>query len=82
MKTHCTSDQLYFQGPGRRPVAVDFSAGTICSGAGGLLLREVCEARGLLERFAACFKDLRAPGRIEHTIRESLAQRTLAIALA
>ena len=51
MRAHCTSIQLSFQALGRRSVVADFSGGTITTDAGGLLLREVAEARRLIERF-------------------------------
>ena len=81
MRAHCTSIQLSFQALGRRSVVADFSGGTITTDAGGLLLREVAEARRLIERFAGCFEDLRDPSRVEHTVRELVAQRIYGIAL-
>ena len=43
--------------------------------AGGLLLREVEKRTGIVERFAACFTDYREAERVEHTVRELVAQR-------
>ena len=79
--TDCREDQLAFQGLGRRAVVADFSAGRLSTDAGGLLLlREVAERSGLLQRFAACFTDHRAPALIEHTVGELVSQRVLALA--
>ena len=82
MRTDCTSDQLEFQGLGRRRVVGRFDAGLTTSDAGGLvLLREVAERTGWLRGFGGCFRDGRARGRIEHTALELVSQRVLGIAL-
>jgi hypothetical protein len=44
--------------------------GAITSDAGGPLLREVEKHTGIMERFAACFRDYRKPELIEHTVRD------------
>ncbi|MCK9988955.1 MAG: hypothetical protein AzoDbin1_05427 [Azoarcus sp.] len=82
MQTDCTSNQLEFQGLGRRRVVGCFDAGRTSSDAGGtLLLREVAQRTGWLQRFAACFRDGRDRARREHTVAELVAQRVLGIAL-
>ena len=81
MSTECKFRQLELQGLGRREVVADFTAGHITSDAGALLLREFDRASGLLDRLAACFTDHRDPERIEHSVRELLAQRIFALAL-
>ena len=82
MRTDCTSDQLEFQGLGRRRVVGRFDAGLTTSDGGGLvLLREVAERTGWLRGFGGCFRDGRATGRIEHTALELVSQRVLGIAL-
>ena len=82
MRTDCTSDQLEFQGLGRRQVVGRFDAGQASSDGGGLvLLREVAEQTGWVERFAGCFRDGRDAKRTEHTVAELVAQRVLGIAL-
>ena len=48
---------------------------------GAVLLREVDRRLQLIERLAGCFEDHRDPERIEHSVRELLAQRLYAIAL-
>jgi hypothetical protein len=58
-----------------------FDGGAITSDAGGLLLREVEKRTGIIERFAACFRDHRDPARVDHTARELVAQRVYALAL-
>jgi hypothetical protein len=46
-----------------------------------LLLREVEKRTGIVERFAACFRDHREAARVEHTARELVAQRVYGLAL-
>lgn len=46
-----------------------------------MLLREVEKRTGMVERFAACFQDSRDEERIEHTVKELVAQRLYALAL-
>jgi hypothetical protein len=58
-----------------------FDGGAITSDGGGLLLREVEKRTGIVERFAACFSDCRDAERIEHTVRELVAQRVYGLAL-
>jgi hypothetical protein len=58
-----------------------FDGGAITSDAGGLLLREVEKRTGILAQFAACFRDHRDPERVEHTVKELVAQRVYALAL-
>jgi hypothetical protein len=58
-----------------------FSGGRITSDAGGLLLREVENATGVLKQFSSCFSDYRDPVRIEHSVFELLAQRIYALCL-
>ncbi|MBV8359225.1 MAG: IS1380 family transposase [Deltaproteobacteria bacterium] len=80
MQTECKASQLEFQGFGRRQVVASFDGGRISSDGGLLLLREVAQRTGLLERFARCFSDYRNPRRIEHQVAELVAQRVLALA--
>lgn len=50
-----------------------------CDG-GAILLAAADRRLGLSERLAACIKDRRQPGKIEHTVHELLSQRLYAIA--
>lgn len=81
MQTDCTTNQLEFQGLGRRRVVAQFDAGRTSSDGGVLVLREVVEQTGWLRGFAACFRDGRDASRTEHTAAELVAQRVLGIAL-
>ncbi|WP_419630814.1 transposase, partial [Thiolapillus sp.] len=81
MNTECKPEQLEFQSRGRREVIGRFDGGRITSDGGGLLLREVDQRIGLLDRLAACFTDHRNPESIEHSVRDLVAQRVYGLAL-
>ena len=75
MQTECIDESFVFQPLARREVVGKFDGGTITSDAGALLLREVNRATSIIEKFAACFSDLRKSESIEHQLAELLAQR-------
>jgi hypothetical protein len=62
-------------------VVAGFDGGVITSDAGALLLGATDRAIRLISRFAACFRDGRAPERVRHEVASMLGQRTFAIAL-
>ena len=74
-------EQLEFQGLGRRSVVADFDGGTITSEGGALLLRELDQRSGILNRFAACFIDRRNPAYREHPVYRLVAQRVHGLCL-
>jgi hypothetical protein len=79
--TECSETPLAFQPLSTRPVTVRFNGGYVTSDGGALLLREVERQTGLLRRFAACFTDQRASGRVEHPVEDLIKQRVYALAL-
>jgi len=81
MQTECNPEPMLFARLDRREVMADFDGGAMSSDAGALLLGATDRAIGLLDRFAACFTDGRAAGRIEHAVRTLVGQRMLGIAL-
>jgi len=81
MATECSTEPVRFQAPGRREMVAAFDGGTISSDAGVLLLQQADRASGLIDRFAECFEDHRAPDRVEHSVRDLVAQRVLGLAL-
>ena len=81
MTTHCKTDRIELQGPGRQVLTVDFDGGHLTSDAGVVLLQQVDEKLDLVRRFADCFVDARDPGRIEHRVEELLRQRIFGLAL-
>ncbi len=64
-----------------RRVVAGFDGGAITSNAGALLLGATDRAIGLVRRFAACVRDAREPGRIEHEVAALVGQRIFGIAL-
>lgn len=81
MSTQCTPAQLQFHPFGRREVVARFDAGRLSSDGGALLLREVDRRLALTHRMAECFADARQRGKVEHTVRELVAQRVHGLAL-
>jgi hypothetical protein len=79
--TECNQDSFAFAPAFRREVVARFDAGPVSSDGGALLLREVEQKTGILQRLAACFLDRRDPGRIEHTVAQLIQQRVFALAL-
>lgn len=62
-----------------RKLESDFSGGDLSSDGGVLLLRQLDENLGLLERFSSCIDDPRDENRIAHEQVELLRQRALQI---
>lgn len=79
--TECTQSSFQFAALYRREVVAGFDGGDITTDAGGLLLREVDRRLSLTERLAACFTDHRRPDKVEHTVRELVAQRLYGLGL-
>lgn len=80
-QTECNVEQLSFQGVGKRQIVARFDGGQLSSDGGGLLLREVELRTGLLSQFAACFRDYRNPKLVEHSVKDLISQRVMALAL-
>ena len=68
MPTQCSPDALLFAPVEGRSVVASFTGGAITSDAGALLLGATDRAIGLVRRFAACFRDARAPERVDHAM--------------
>ncbi len=81
MRTQCNQEPFEFHPLNQRRVVGRFDGGAMTTDAGGLLLREVEKRTGIIERFAACFRDHRVPEQVEHTVRELVAQRVYGLAL-
>jgi hypothetical protein len=79
--TECNAEQLEFHALGRRAVVGKFDGGMISSDGGGLLLGEVESRTRIIARLAEQFVDHRDPEAIEHSARELVGQRVLALAL-
>src|SRR3954454_2309472 len=78
--TECIEGPLPFASLGSRRVEADFSAGSLTTDAGALLLREADRRLGLIDALDRAIPDPRHPDFIRHPQRALLAQRVLAIA--
>ena len=79
--TECTQTAFVFEGHFSRQVVASFDGARMTTDGGALLLRAVDGQIGLLPRVAACFRDARAPERVEHALPALLAQRIYGLAL-
>lgn len=75
-----TQQSVLFKELFDRPLIAKFDQRDSSSDGGALLLAAADRRLGLSERLAACIKDRRQPGKIEHTVHELLSQRLYAIA--
>ncbi|WP_225414671.1 IS1380 family transposase [Stigmatella hybrida] len=80
MKTECTPKQLELDAVGRRKLVAAFDAEHISSDGGLALLHRTDGRFGLMRQFAACFRDLRTPDLIRHSVEELVRQRVFGIA--
>jgi hypothetical protein len=62
-------------------VEARFDGGLVTSDAGALMLGATDRAIGMMDRFAACFHDVRRAELIEHEVATLVGQRVFAIAL-
>src|SRR6202022_339331 len=81
MPTECTPDFFGFEPVEGRAVVAAFDAGAVTSDAGALLLGATDRAIGMMDRFAACFHDVRCQELIEHEVVTLVGQRVFGIAL-
>ena len=63
-----------------KPIELSFTGDQISSDGGLLLLREVENQLGLIDRISACITDNRDQRYVDHTIKEMLIQRVFQIA--
>ena len=81
MPTECSAERFDFGVVEGRVVDAAFDAGRVTSDAGALLLGATDRAIGLVDRFAACFRDYRRQDLVEHAVRTLIGQRVYGIAL-
>jgi Transposase DDE domain group 1 len=81
MQTECNADLFGFAPVESRAVVAAFNGGRMTSDAGALLLGATDRAIGLVDRFAECFTDGRAPELVEHEVGTMVGQRIFGIAL-
>jgi hypothetical protein len=71
---------LEFDAVGRRKLVAAFDAEHISSDGGLALLHRTDGRFGLIRKFSACFRDLRVPELVHHTVEELVRQRVFGIA--
>ncbi|GGC73616.1 hypothetical protein GCM10011504_58680 [Siccirubricoccus deserti] len=81
MRTECSPAPFEFAPVEGRAVVAGSDGRAITSNAGALLLGATDRAIGLVQRFASCFRDARAPERVEHEVATLVCQRVFGIAL-
>ena len=81
MPTECSAECFDFGIVDGRPVEARFDGGLVTSDAGALMLGATDRAIGMMDRFAACFHDVRRAELIEHEVATLVGQRVFAIAL-
>ena len=74
-KTECSAQTYAFGHLDRRQVVADFSGGRITSDGGLILIAQVDQHYRISERLAECFEDHRVPSRVQHKLRDLVAQR-------
>jgi hypothetical protein len=80
VKTERNARQVEFDSVGKRKLVAAFDGEHISSDGGLALLHRTDQRFGLMKKFAECFKDLRRPELIEHTVEELVRQRVFGIA--
>jgi hypothetical protein len=75
-----TTQCLLFPGIFRKPVVAQFDQRDGSSDGGALLLKAADRRLGVLEELTACLEDQRQAGKVDHSLRELVAQRVFAIA--
>jgi len=81
VETQCIQKSFGFQQVGGREIVARFDGGRVSSDGGGILLREIEERFGLVEKFACCFTDHRDSEKIEHPLVDLLKQRLFGLCL-
>src|SRR6266581_1527535 len=80
MSDDSTTQCLLFPGSFCKPVVAKFDQREGSSDGGALLLKAADRRYGLVDGLAACLRDERQAGKVDHSLRELLAQRVFSIA--
>jgi hypothetical protein len=78
---HTTTDCLLFPDIFDRPVVAKFDQRQGSSDGGAILLQAAERRLGLTSALAACLRDDRQPGKVQHGLGELMTQRVMAMAL-
>src|SRR5258707_5408669 len=80
MSDDSTTQCLLFPGIFRKPIVAQFDPRGGSSDGGARLLKSGDGRYGLLDELTACLRDPRQAGKVDHGLRELLAQRVFSIA--
>lgn len=80
MSEHTTTQCVLFPELFARPVVAQFDQAQGSSDGGAVLLKAADQRLGLTTALAACLKDERQAGKVDHELEELLTQRIMAIA--
>jgi hypothetical protein len=80
MSDDSTTQCLLFPGIFRKPVVAQFDQREGSSDGGALLLKAADRHYGLVAGLAACLRDERQAGKVDHSLRELVGQRVFSIA--
>src|SRR6266403_48008 len=80
MSEDSTTQCLLFPGFFRKPVVAQFDQREGSSDGGALLLKAADRHYGLVAGLASCLRDERQAGKVDHSLRELVAQRVFSIA--
>ncbi len=80
MSDDSTTQCLLFPGIFRKPVVAEFDQREGSSDGGALLLKAADRRYGLVAGLASCLRDERQAGKVDHSLRELVAQRVFSIA--
>jgi hypothetical protein len=81
LNEHTTTDCLLFPNIFDRPVVAKFDQRQGSSDGGAILLKAAERRLGLTSALAACLRDARQPGKVQHELSELITQRVMALAL-
>jgi Transposase DDE domain group 1 len=80
MSDDSTIQCLLFPGIFHKPVVAQFDQREASSDGGALLLKAADRRYGLVDGLAACLRDERQAGKVDHSLRELVGQRVFSIA--
>ncbi|HXJ95613.1 MAG TPA: IS1380 family transposase [Terriglobia bacterium] len=80
MSDDSTTQRLLFPESFAKPTVLQFDQQQGSSDGGAILLKAADRRYGLLEALAGCLRDQRQAGKVDHSLRELLAQRVFSIA--
>jgi hypothetical protein len=75
INTEYTAESYSFGQLHRRPVVANFSGPEITSDGGVILISQMDQHYRISERLAGCFTDQRDPSRVQHELKDLIAQR-------